>query len=187
MLCVLLLLGSSIDRTAHHSCLWCEDHWRPFRHSAPLFPETQGTCTCVKYQSNSSQVESVSCNDFIYAYVCRSWRERERAKKTKERPRESELADVNLQLSQWVCVYVWVCLYPSKQSSKGLMSATFTCIFSSASCLWFHILNSRKFPQKHLIFHPDFVQNEDKQWQIWHFQFRQSNQDKSTTWGSSFP
>lgn len=70
-------------------CLSWEDDWSPFKHSAPLFPETPGTCTSAEYQSICSQVESVTNNDFN---ARPSWRESEEDKR--------ELADVTMQLSE---------------------------------------------------------------------------------------
>ncbi len=105
------LPGSSVSWTAHHSCLWCEVRWRPFKRSALLFLETKSVC--VKYQSNSTQVESVSNNVLIYACACPSWKER--AWKRQKREQQSQSWRI-LTCSCQACtvcvyVYVWVCLY----------------------------------------------------------------------------
>lgn len=129
--------------------------------------------------------------------MCVSELEGESVKKTKERITKSELAYVNVQLPglyrECLClslsVFVYVCLSlrwlrpppihlnsPVKYSCQR-RPATFS--FPAVPCLWFQILAVREWSQKHHIFDADSGQTQDKQWRIWHFKIRQSNEDKS--------
>lgn len=112
------LPGSSFTWTAHHSCLWCEDRWREFKHSC--FSQKHRACTCAcENQSNSTQVESVSNNDLIYACACPSFRERarecEKDKRENNKVRagtgqRAAVAPARSVLCICVAVFVYVCL-----------------------------------------------------------------------------
>lgn len=128
---------------------------------------------CVKYQSNSTQVESVSNNVLIYACACPSWRERAWKRQKREQQSQSwRILTCSCQVrTEWAYVYVWACLYvclsvrwlrppPIRPNSP----VKFSCRSHSAACLRFQMLAASEWRQKHQLFDADLSRNQDKQW-----------------------